>query len=476
MDSASINAYITKLLERSLKINDVAVISAALSALPTVATSLDSSSVKNVILPRVLDVGKRSTKSKLRVLALRVLATLAKSLDSVFVRDVLLHDLQTIVNADGSASVVMGVVGVCAELSVSLGGDATARCILPLVAPLLVAQTLSQKQFTLCYTEFQKMLKSVETSRIKKYGTEAKPSSEPDLGFDTLLQPNKQSVTLQQSENIQQQQQLPFSTQSLAGSNASKSDLAAFNQLIAKQNQTDVNKSSNTDIFSSNLSGTSSPFSSSGASLSGSGIGSMSSSSTSSALRGINSDPFASLTSGAASSASTSPFTSSTKPSNSFASNPFASLSSSKPSQPNDNAFSFISSQSTQVTQQNNGLSLLSPQQHQPTETKRKYELPAELRTPSQQQPSSDIFGIGISSTTSASAFDFNSTNSSMAQSFTPPSFSKQQTKPQQQFSSQMNSGNQFSSFGQPQTANTDLFGGLTTVSNPPSDNPFNIL
>lgn len=130
----------------------------------SLAKHLDRQLVKQAIVPRVHGLALRTTIAAVRVNALRCLGDMVHTLDKPAALDIL-QTIQRCTSVDRSPPTLMCTLGVSNSVLKQYGTEFAAEHVLPVLAPLLIAQQLNVQQFAK-YMHFVKdILRKIEEKR-----------------------------------------------------------------------------------------------------------------------------------------------------------------------------------------------------------------------------------------------------------------------------------------------------------------------
>ncbi|KAL5989632.1 hypothetical protein ACLOJK_010525 [Asimina triloba] len=157
-------AHVLPLLVRAYDDTDARIQEEVLRRTVSLAKQLDAQVVKQVILPRVHGLSLKTTIAAVRVNALLCLSDLVHSLDKHSVLDIL-QTLQRCTAVDRSAPTLMCTLGVANSILKQYGVEFTTEHVLPLLAPLLIAQQLNVQQFAKYMLFVKDILRKIEEKR-----------------------------------------------------------------------------------------------------------------------------------------------------------------------------------------------------------------------------------------------------------------------------------------------------------------------
>lgn len=130
----------------------------------TLTKHLDPQTVKQAIIPRVHGLALKTTVAAVRVNALLCLGELIHTLDKPAILEVL-QTLQRCTAVDRSQPTLMCTLAVAKSVLKQYGTEFAAEHVLPLLAPLLIAQQLNVQQFAKYMAFVKDILRSIEEKR-----------------------------------------------------------------------------------------------------------------------------------------------------------------------------------------------------------------------------------------------------------------------------------------------------------------------
>ncbi|KAJ8444932.1 hypothetical protein Cgig2_029126 [Carnegiea gigantea] len=130
----------------------------------TLTKHLDPQMVKQAIIPRVHGLALKTTVAAVRVNALLCLGELIHTLDKPAILEVL-QTLQRCTAVDRSQPTLMCTLAVAKSVLKQYGTEFAAEHVLPLLAPLLIAQQLNVQQFAKYMAFVKDILRSIEEKR-----------------------------------------------------------------------------------------------------------------------------------------------------------------------------------------------------------------------------------------------------------------------------------------------------------------------
>lgn len=130
----------------------------------TLTKHLDPQTVKQAIIPRVHGLALKTTVAAVRVNALLCLGELIHTLDKPAILEVL-QTLQRCTAVDRSQPTLMCTLAVAKSVLKQYGTEFAAEHVLPLLAPLLIAQQLNVQQFAKYMAFVKDILRSIEGKR-----------------------------------------------------------------------------------------------------------------------------------------------------------------------------------------------------------------------------------------------------------------------------------------------------------------------
>merc|ERR1719203_444381 len=178
--NADQQAVLLPFLLRCLELQEPVILNEVLEKVPYLHKKFEYRQVKDQILPRMLQLLLGSGAVKIKVQVLMGLSRIFEIFDKTTITDVILTAFEKLTKLDRTPAICMCLLGCFDAMSKFLGPKATSERILPLIAPLLVEDSLSADQFDTQLSVCKKLLQRVETARKKDY--ESKREAQVEAG------------------------------------------------------------------------------------------------------------------------------------------------------------------------------------------------------------------------------------------------------------------------------------------------------
>eukprot|EP00421_Protoceratium_reticulatum_P014496 CAMPEP_0168376992 /NCGR_PEP_ID=MMETSP0228-20121227/10599_1 /TAXON_ID=133427 /ORGANISM="Protoceratium reticulatum, Strain CCCM 535 (=CCMP 1889)" /LENGTH=806 /DNA_ID=CAMNT_0008389981 /DNA_START=106 /DNA_END=2526 /DNA_ORIENTATION=+ len=162
-------AVLLPFLLRCLELQEPVILNEVLEKVPYLHKKFEYRQVKDQILPRMLQLLLSATAVKVKVQVLMGLSRIFEIFDKTTITDVILPAFDKLTKSDRTPAVCMCLLGCYDAMSKHLGHKTTSERIIPLIAPLLVEDSLSAEQWETQMSVCKKLLQRVEAARRKEY-------------------------------------------------------------------------------------------------------------------------------------------------------------------------------------------------------------------------------------------------------------------------------------------------------------------
>lgn len=166
---AETQAVLLPFLLRCLELQEPVILNEVLEKVPFLHKKFEYRQVKDQILPRMLQLLLSATAVKVKVQVLMGLSRIFEIFDKNTITDVILTAFEKLTKTDRTPAVCMCLLGCYDAMSKHLGHKTTSERIIPLIAPLLVEDSLSAEQWETQMSVCKKLLQRVEAARRKDY-------------------------------------------------------------------------------------------------------------------------------------------------------------------------------------------------------------------------------------------------------------------------------------------------------------------
>lgn len=199
--SAETQAVLLPFLLRCLELQEPAILNEVLEKVPYLHKKFEYRQVKDQILPRMLQLLLSATAVKVKVQVLMGLSRIFEIFDKTTITDVILTSFEKLTKTDRTPAVCMCLLGCYDAMSKHLGHKTTSERIIPLIAPLLVEDSLSSEQWETQMSVCKKLLQRVEAARRKEYEVRKDAQAEAGQALGGAeLQPEAKAAPSKEAE------------------------------------------------------------------------------------------------------------------------------------------------------------------------------------------------------------------------------------------------------------------------------------
>ena len=144
---------------------DVTMQGLALKEIPEVSKNLDYTVIVRKLIPTICDIMMATSNASIRV---HSMVCLSKLVHYSGVDDCVnvMRCVARVTAVDTNASTIMCCAGIGSEVAKVGGADVTARAVLPVMCPLLVARSLSSDQYKTVMKTFNSLLKVIDDQKV----------------------------------------------------------------------------------------------------------------------------------------------------------------------------------------------------------------------------------------------------------------------------------------------------------------------
>eukprot|EP00428_Durinskia_dybowskii_P047423 CAMPEP_0170345248 /NCGR_PEP_ID=MMETSP0116_2-20130129/73848_1 /TAXON_ID=400756 /ORGANISM="Durinskia baltica, Strain CSIRO CS-38" /LENGTH=642 /DNA_ID=CAMNT_0010598999 /DNA_START=99 /DNA_END=2023 /DNA_ORIENTATION=+ len=193
-------AVLLPFLLRCLELQEPVILNEVLEKVPYLHKKFEYRQVKDQILPRMLQLLLNSTVVKVKVQVLMGLSRIFEIFDKTTITDTILSAFEKLTRTDRTPAVCMCLLGCYDAMSKFLGPKATSEKILPLIAPLLVEESLSFEQWETQLSVCKKLLQRVEAARRKDYDSRREAQAEAGAALGSEVTPGALRQETKQAE------------------------------------------------------------------------------------------------------------------------------------------------------------------------------------------------------------------------------------------------------------------------------------
>merc|ERR1719171_1163378 len=202
VDSKGADEVLMPFFLKCRELPEESILDEAIRRIPAIQKRFDYRQVKDLVLPRLLQIMSSTGTVRIRVHVIMGLNAMFETFDKSTLQDQILGAFEKLSRVDRSPAVCMSLLSACDALSKSLGPKVTAERLLPMLMPFLVEESLGKDDWHTQVSVIKKLLQRVEQSREKELQSQVARQAEtnaalgappapaappPPMDFESLL-------------------------------------------------------------------------------------------------------------------------------------------------------------------------------------------------------------------------------------------------------------------------------------------------